>query len=235
MRYITSLKTACCGIILTINMAYAQAFQPHASIYSAMTDFVYQQLQDKVTGRLEVTPQHLDSHLKLNQCQQALSVFIPSQTTLLRSSTLGVRCDSLPRWTVYVPIKIKVLAKVLVSKRSLARHQSLQASDVHLAEVDISRVRSEYYTKATHLVGQIMNRHLRPGEIIKKNDLSAPILIGKGNTVMIHVSHGNLKVSMKGVALENAKQGELVSVRNLKSGKIVHAVAKTSHSVEVPL
>ena len=66
-------------------------------------------------------------------------------------------------------------------------------------------------------------RPLRPGQVLQKRLLAAPVLVKRGEVVVIEARSGPIQVTASGEALEPGRQGDVVRVRNVNTGKIIRA------------
>jgi len=68
---------------------------------------------------------------------------------------------------------------------------------------------------------------------LRKTHLREDIAIRKGDRVKIVLNSGIIYIEFPGLALSNAKEGEIIKVRNMSSNKIVYGVARRDKVVEV--
>jgi flagella basal body P-ring formation protein FlgA len=62
---------------------------------------------------------------------------------------------------------------------------------------------------------------LRPGDILRSGQLSSPVLVKRGDAVLMIARREGIEVSTAGEALDAGARGALVRVRNAGSGQIV--------------
>jgi flagella basal body P-ring formation protein FlgA len=62
---------------------------------------------------------------------------------------------------------------------------------------------------------------LRPGDILRSGQLSSPVLVKRGDAVMMVARREGIEVSMTGEALDAGGKGAVVRVRNAGSGQVV--------------
>lgn len=83
------------------------------------------------------------------------------------------------------------------------------------------------------IVGKMARRTLVRGRPIPRAALREPYAVRNGKTVQLIYRSGALVISALGTALESASAGEMVAVRNVDSGRIVHGVAEPGGLVRV--
>ena len=76
---------------------------------------------------------------------------------------------------------------------------------------------------AQSVIGMVVHRPIRSGSVIKAQDIKAPIIVAKGETITLLANQGALQVSSEGVALSNGKMGEQIRVQNAHSRRIIDA------------
>lgn len=62
---------------------------------------------------------------------------------------------------------------------------------------------------------------LRPGDILRSSQLSSPVLVKRGDAVLMVARRDGIEVSTAGEALDGGAQGALVRVRNAGSGQVI--------------
>ena len=90
---------------------------------------------------------------------------------------------------------------------------------------DISRVRGGYFTKNTNVIGKILKRSMSVGQVFSAKNIKSPLLVRRGDEVVISASVDGLQVRVKGNALKDAALGERVPVRNKQSKRIIQGTA----------
>jgi flagella basal body P-ring formation protein FlgA len=80
-----------------------------------------------------------------------------------------------------------------------------------------------------------VTQNLTAGRAITPQRIKAPIVVHRGEKVAIVAAIGTLKVKGKGEALRDAAQGELVSVRNSKSKRVIQGIVTSPGVVRVQM
>lgn len=229
MRYLLllSLLLASCAVS-------AGEWHPHEEIRAAAADAVRSQ-RAVPGGRLEVVADDLDARVRLPRCAQALKVSVPFDGRAGGRITTQVRCTGPAPWKLYVPVRLVLFQPVLVSSRALARDSVLQADDFVLQERDTGRLSYGYLARVDDVVGQRLRRAMAPGEVLTPNNLKTPPLIKRGQQVTLEARGRGLTVRMAGVAGADGVRGEVISVKNLRSGEEVQGIVRSAKSVEILL
>lgn len=93
-------------------------------------------------------------------------------------------------------------------------------------ETDVIKTRGE-------LVGRIAKRTLFPGKPVHASFVEAPHTIANGSAVQLLYERPGISISASGQALQSARAGDPVRVRNIESGLVVTGVASRTGIVLV--
>jgi flagella basal body P-ring formation protein FlgA len=78
-------------------------------------------------------------------------------------------------------------------------------------------------------------RAIHAGEVLSPGLLSSPRLIHRGQELILFASSGAMTVTMKGEALEDGAEGDVIRVRNLSSNRVVEGRVIGADKVQVSL
>jgi flagella basal body P-ring formation protein FlgA len=87
-------------------------------------------------------------------------------------------------------------------------------------------------TTAAAAVGQSSRRLLRAGEVLRAGQLAAPVLVKRGDQVVMVARRQQVEVSTSGEALDAGSRGAIVRVRNSASGQVVRTRVTGAGTVE---
>lgn len=183
----------------------------------------------------QVIVESLDSRLRLQKCEQALTAFSNSDRVGLGSQTIGIKCDAPVAWTVYVPVRIKVFKPVVVAARSLDAKQVITEGDIRLEQQDIARIRRGYMDNIESVVGLQLKYPVAVGVVINPNSLLEQKVVHRGEQIMLVATIGKMEVRMAGTALADGEQGERVRVKNTSSKRVVEGVVDGPGIVRVTM
>lgn len=140
-----------------------------------------------------------------------------------RTYKVSFRIDGKDAKTVTVRTYIKVYKQVVMARHTIKANQRIQPTDLVIQRRNVDRLPQQYITDATSLVGQVAKRAINPKEVFKQNAVEAPAVISRGDTLQIVFETQGLRLSAPGVALDKGAIGQKISVRNIKSNKVVFA------------
>jgi len=188
-------------------------------------------LQTKnIAGKTTITMGQIDAS-KLSPCT-ALEAFTPQGSKIVGRTHIGVRCLSPNAWTVLVPAQIAVTGNYVTAGRPLIAGQVITESDLVTLSGDISQLPAGVAGDPSGVVGKTVRNSLGAGQIIRFDQLVAPIVIHQGQTVRV-ISKGNgFSVSAEGKAINNAALGQPAQIR-MNSGQTISGTARADGSVEI--
>ena len=113
--------------------------------------------------------------------------------------------------------------EVLAYARDLATGEVLQPQDLIWAKA--AAAPGDAPRDVDAVVGLAARRPLREGDAVSAHDVTAPIVIKAGDSVVVTWSDGGVTLTLQGKALGNAAVGEAVNILNTASKKSIEAVA----------
>jgi flagella basal body P-ring formation protein FlgA len=81
-------------------------------------------------------------------------------------------------------------------------------------------------------LGQTSRRSLRPGDVLRAGQLAAPVLVKRGDQILMIARREQVEVSTSGEALDNGARGAIIRVRNAASGQVVRMRVTGAGTVE---
>ena len=130
------------------------------------------------------------------------------------------RCPDTPGWRYEYVVRARVSAMVAIAAAPVAANEALSDAQVTIERRDISNI-ADPISNPADAVGQMSRRMLRPGDILRSGQLSSPVLVKRGDAVMMVARREGIEVSMAGEALDAGGKGAVVRVRNSGSGQVV--------------
>ncbi|MGV8940423.1 MAG: flagellar basal body P-ring formation chaperone FlgA [Lysobacter sp.] len=169
----------------------------------------------------------VDSALRLAACSTALQ----AQPTGPR--TVEVRCGDAPGWRVYVPVRVRKDANVVVLTRAVPAGQAITAEHIAMGRRDIAGAGAAVFDDPTAVIGMTAVQGLVPGGALTSTDVANGSLLKRGDPVVLVSRVGGVEVRMSGRALGRAAPGETVAVENLGSRRIIRGRLVGDGVVEV--
>jgi len=233
-RPLTTAAALLCLLLAPVTMAQTG----HEQLSTAVREYVESffapsELRAGLDGedlsrRVEIQLSTIDPRLPIPVCELPLQTQINQNLRPVGRINVKVDCVGAAPWSKYVPVSVRVFEHVLTAVRPLARGEILSSSDVMMTEIDVSTVRTTYMHSAEEAIGMELKRSLQANAPLVREALAAPVLVKRGDTVMITARTGSIEIRQQGVALQNGELGKQITVRNTNSDNVVQATV-TGH------
>lgn len=213
-------------LLLTLASASVQANDSN-NIFAAAERHA-RQFADTQSGEIQVEAGPLDtSHLI--PCEK-LETYTPLNVRAIGRTHIGVRCLDAANWNILVPVRIAVIGNYVTATRSLAAGQTLQASDLSVASGDLANLPAGILNDDAEAIGKTLRNSLSPGQALRANQLIAPLVVRRGQSVKVISSGTGFSIRAEGKATNNAAEGELVRVR-MQSGRTISGIAQADGTI----
>lgn len=120
---------------------------------------------------------------------------------------------------VPVSARISVTREVVRACRNVPRDEVLEKDDLRLVRETTMRRTGDVLTSLDQAVGKKAARTIRVGRTLTSAMVEDPPVVEKGTAVTIVAENELLRITTRGEALEDGRQGDRIRVRNLQSGK----------------
>ena len=184
--------------------------------------------------RVEFTISRMDPRLNMPVCTSPLTTDF-DRSSLQSRVSVKVICQGAQPWSIYVPLQIQAWQPAVTAVGSLARGQKITKSDVILTEVEVSGLRYGFFDRLEDVIGLQVKRNFNQGEALYPGMLERPLVVEKGDEVMILARGSAIAVQVQGTALADGKIGEQINVRNLSSQRVIRATVVEEGVVEVQI
>jgi len=184
-------------------------------------------------ARIEVEVGTLDPRLKLAPCAR-IKPYVPAGTRLWGRARVGLRCDEGARWSVFLPITVKVFADAWAANQALPPGTVLEASHLQHNEVDLAAEPSPVIRQPQAAIGRTLTRALKAGQAVREADLKARQWFAAGDTVRVITAGSGFAISADGQALGPGIEGQPVKVR-IEGGRVVSGRPTAERRIEVML
>jgi flagella basal body P-ring formation protein FlgA len=141
------------------------------------------------------------------------------------------RCNDTPGWRYEYIVRARVTAMVAIAAAPVAANEALTDAQVTIERRDISNI-ADPVSSPAEVIGQMSRRMLRPGDILRSGQLSSPVLVKRGDAVLMVARRDGIEVSAAGEALDAGARGAVIRVRNAGSGQVVRMRVAGQGTVE---
>jgi flagellar basal body P-ring formation protein FlgA len=191
---------------------------------------------DTTAGQeVEIEIGQLDSRLQLTRCAHPPTAQLAPGARTEGHTTINVRCSDPVSWSLFVPARIERHVEVLVSN---ARSRASRSSGPRTSAWSVKRSRgltNGYFTEPEAVVGMASRRRLMPGQVLTSAHVTQRRIVERGQEVTLFSARPGLVVRMKGIALEDGREGARIRVRNSSSKRVVEGYVEPSGAVRVAL
>lgn len=174
---------------------------------------------------ISVKVKSLDNRLTLSACDNFLTFEIRDTGVPGGNISVHTQCSNEKPWSVYVPAHVELFQSIWVSSANLPKGTVLQADHLFQKSLNVAALHQPFASDLETLLGQQLTRPLIQGQPIRLNQLSAPLVIKRGDGILLEAVSGSIAVAANGVALEDGRIGEQIRVKNEQSNQTVRAVA----------
>ena len=221
------------GFVLPAQVAWAMdAVEDLEKIKQAAETYLHE-LYKNASYPVKVRIDALDPRLRLASCGQSLDVETKDATRRQGRLFLSIKCAGPKPWRIFVPVTLESNIDVVKTRRVIVRGKIIEPDDLQLVKMSLSQLPASYYNDLRGVVGQQARRLIDVDRVVTNMYLKPPYLIKQGQRVTVIASSNGIKVQSAGVALKSAEKGQIVSVRNTASGRIIEGTAIHPGVVEV--
>ena len=129
-------------------------------------------------------------------------------------------------------LKKNKIYKIIKLKKSLEKNDVIKLSDI-IAVLVTKKHQSSFFANEKELVGRKLKKNLKMGQILHPRHLFESFDINDGDIISIIVNFGNVDVTVSGEAQDSGNLGDLIKVKNLKSGKIIKGYIKKNKKIKI--
>lgn len=219
--------------VLLAGAANADGIQSHDSILQAAINHIKVSPDAARLGGVEVSAKPLDPRLRLAECNKSLETFDPYNSPIREKMTVGVSCQGVNPWKIFVPVTVSAHTRVVVLTRSLPRGARLSNADVRIEQRKIFPGSQPLLSRTADAVGQTLARGLSAGAALTTGMVRPPKVVSRGDRITLVASYGSLEVRSAGEALQDGIAGQRIAATNVDSRRTVEGWVQTDGTVRV--
>jgi len=164
------------------------------------------------------------SATRLPRCDQPLQVRdTGGSPSLLDRQRLTISCPQANGWTLELTSQASVWLPAVHAQGIIERGQTLGRDDLRLEPINIGKAQRGYFHRLEDVQGMAAKRRIRAGQTLTPSLLTQPLAVRRGQPVKIVASQDGIEASTSGEALADGQPGEVIRVRNVRSGKVIDA------------
>jgi flagella basal body P-ring formation protein FlgA len=127
------------------------------------------------------------------------------------------------RFNVWARVKVSATMTRVVAVEPVPADQAITARQVRLEAYDDFPLQNGIARNLEQVVGLVSRRPLRAGLPVHLTDLSEPFQVHRGDLVQVRVISGATQIHLEARAETAGRQGDVISLRNLRSEKTFRA------------
>src|SRR5690606_29495679 len=198
----------CFSLAVALSCAMGASHAQDGPVTTAVDRFMNAHSQKLVrqlgaNTRVEHTIAIPESQLVVTACTAPLQLSARDAGQISSRVTVEVTCSN--AWSVLVPVDVAIFKPVVAATRPLATGNIIEADDVQLIDSDITRLAGQYLTRLDEVVGMSVKRPLAQGRAMTASQLAQPLMIRRGDGVVINAETSSIAVKMSGTALSDGR------------------------------
>ncbi len=111
--------------------------------------------------------------------------------------------------------------EVVTLARAVERSEIIRESDIVIERRPRADLGNDVLSGQESVIGHAAKRALRAGQTVRAGDMMKPDLVARNETVTIVFETGGVSVTMRGKALASGAEGEMISVLNPQSKRVL--------------
>ncbi|MDQ2840788.1 MAG: flagellar basal body P-ring formation chaperone FlgA [Acidobacteriota bacterium] len=144
-----------------------------------------------------------------------------------------VRYADTRQFQVWARVLVKVREQRVVTTAELQAGDELRRDELKVNEYEGPVTRERFLLDLSEAEGLLLRRSLPMGVTLVADMLESPREVNKGDMVSAVVQTGAARLVVQGVAESDGRKGQVISVRNPRSGRSFHARVEDKDSVTV--
>ena len=144
-----------------------------------------------------------------------------------------VMTNGRPWKTIDILTDVVAMVDVVVPNRYLKSEELVDAEDLTISRIRIHDLKHPFITDQEEVIGKSVVRPLQADTPIRPAFLKKPLMIKKGDRVMIEARKGGLSIQASGITKSSGQVGQTVMVANLDSGRELRAKIVAPGHVQV--
>jgi flagellar basal body P-ring formation protein FlgA len=141
--------------------------------------------------------------------------------------------DGKPRKTIQVVADIAAMIDAVVATRFLKADELIDMGDLKIVGMRVHQVNHPFITDLGEVIGKSASRPLPLDTPLRPAFVKLPLVIKKGDRVLIEARRGGLSIRAYGVTKSSGQVGQTIMVANLDSGRELRAKVVAPNLVQV--
>ncbi len=135
--------------------------------------------------------------------------------------------------TLGVVGRVEVMGNVYLASRPIKQNEMIGPSDLELKKINITDAADRFATRVDQVENRRVLRNIGTHQPIELKDLDKPLVLKRGDPVMIVYDQPGLQVTAKGQVSADGGIGDTLAVMNVSSKKTIHCKILDAQTVRV--
>ena len=157
----------------------------------------------------------------------------PADTAGSRMWRGWVRYANTRKQPVWARVKVQEEYVAVVAVKDIAAGAVLDTEGLRIEKRTGPLSREQVVRRIEDVRGQVLKRQVKAGAAIPVSLLTLPLAVKRGETVRVEVASGWARLHFEAVAESDAREGDLIALRNPVSGKTFRAKVGANGRVRV--
>jgi flagella basal body P-ring formation protein FlgA len=128
--------------------------------------------------------------------------------------------NSTRRFSMWARVRVSATMPRVIAVDSLAAGKPVEKGQVRLETIDDFPLRNDTARSLDEVIGRKPRRAVRAGLPVLRSDLAEAFQVERGDTVEVTAVSGAAQLELEATAEASGRQGEVISLRNPRSGKL---------------
>ncbi len=124
------------------------------------------------------------------------------------------------KFTVWARVRVAATMTRVVATEMILPGHAVTSKQVRLETYDDFPLRNDIARSLDEVIGRVPRRALRAELPVFRTDLMEPYQIQRGETVQVTAISGATQLTLEAVAQNSGRQGDTISLKNERSGKV---------------
>lgn len=188
---------------------------------------------DLSRNRIEVELPAADPRLQIPVCAIPLATSVSRHNSLGGRISVKVDCRDSAPWARHVSAQVRVYGEAVIAIRNMPSGAVISSADIAVREVDISMIRGQILESVDTALGMQVRRHTNTDAVLSLDMLVTPLLVKRGETVVVTAERAGVVIRQQGIALQDGESGKQIQIRNSRSDRIFQAIVTGQGEVKV--
>lgn len=130
-----------------------------------------------------------------------------------------VNYHSSHKFSVWARVRVAATTTRVVATELILPGQGVTAKQVRLETYDDFPLRNDIARSLDEVIGRVPRRAIRADLPVFRTDLMEPFQVQRGETVQVTAISGGAQLRMEATAQNSGRQGDMISLKNERSGK----------------